>query len=437
MVGDLDGDRRAEVLVGDKAPGGTEPRAMLKALDGRDGQVLWTYQSSPDESRKIMGWNPPCLADLDGDSRRETALIVTVPNKLIRVVVLDERGREVARREFSQVHNWTWFLEAADLDGDGRDELMVMSLEGLHVLGRDLKEMWSRPSPNDPWRLRPLPATSGRPGTVILPPALGLDGSNGCPLWAGHPGVWMVSRLGLLDAGDASRLPLWIDHTIGTTVCRSAMPVTPAGTLAPPRGTPVPPGLARDDPRWTRPLPWTGPIFGTIGPTIGLALVNAVVPFGILWLAARRRPWSVRLLMAMPLATAVPLSVFLTFEPVIPVQIGLRPVDAWLVFVLGTLVGMPIVVYASLVGWYLFGRRWTALAALFLYTIAASAVIGAVWLWVDRRAMPPIEHHSGSGWYVIVLPGAYVVGVVHLLGWPWRGTSRWIRRPRRPEVGTT
>ena len=79
----------------------------------------------------------------------------------------------------------------------------------------------------------------------------------------------------------------------------------------------------------------------------GLALVNAVLPIGLLWLAARRRPWTLRLLMALPIAAAVPLWVFQTVEPMIPVQIGSTPVSARVVFVLGTVAGLPIVLYAG------------------------------------------------------------------------------------------
>ncbi len=171
------------------------------------------------------------------------------------------------------------------------------------------------------------------------------------------------------------------------------MPVTPAGRPAPPVGLPVRPGLARDDPRWTRPLPWTDPILTTIGPTgilaaVGLALVNAVVPIGILRLLAGRRRWNLRVLMALPVAAAVPLSVFLACEPSIPAQIGARPVSARIVFVLITLAGLPIVAYAGLAGWSLVRRRWRALAVVAAFTIFASVIIGAAWLWQDRRTMP-------------------------------------------------
>ena len=57
------------------------------------------------------------------------------------------------------------------------------------------------------------------------------------------------------------------------TVVRAAMPTTVGGS-SPPVGTPVPPGLARDDPRWTRPLPWVDPILHTIGRQGFLAMIG-------------------------------------------------------------------------------------------------------------------------------------------------------------------
>ena len=67
-------------------------------------------------------------------------------------------------------------------------------------------------------------------------------------------------------------------------------------------------------------MKWQGHLFGPqrLSSVAALAFLNVVVPLAILRLAARRRPWSVRLLMAVPVAVAVPLSVFLAFEDRMP-----------------------------------------------------------------------------------------------------------------------
>jgi hypothetical protein len=225
------------------------------------------------------------------------------------------------------------------------------------------------------------------------------------------------------------------------TACRLAMPLTPQEALAPPRGTPTPPRLARDDPRWMRPPPWVEPIVRTIGPrgfliAIGLALVNVVVPLGLLRLAARRRPWTLRLLMVLPIAAAVPLWMFQTVGPHLPLQLGSQQVTVRMVFVGGTLLGLPIVVWAWSVVAGLVRFRWRRLALLAGLTIAASAVVAGMWLTIDMRTMPAIEHYDRSGWYLTAVPGVYAVGVLMMIGWALRGGFRWLRRPwqRHPAI---
>ncbi len=355
---------------------------------------------------------PPCLAVGDSDASR-------------RLLMLDARGRETAQRELPLPA--VCALEAADLDGDGSDEVLVSSTEGLRVLGPDLKETGLRQPLTDTEGWWYLPAASGRPGALILPPV---------PVAVGSGADHRPARL-LLDRGDeaGARRPLWTVGTLDATVCRTALPVLSTGRTAPPRGTPVLPGLARDDPRWARPLPWIEPIRHTIGPrgflaAIGLALVNVAVPIGILRLAARRRPWSLRLLMAMPIAAAVPLAVFQARETLLPEQIGSLPASARPVFALATLAGLPIVLYAGMALACLFRRRWRRLATLLAVTSVASAVVGVAWLRLDGRTMPAIEHYDRTNGYLIAVPGAEAVGVLLLFGWPLRRFVRWIRRTR-------
>jgi hypothetical protein len=87
-------------------------------------------------------------------------------------------------------------------------------------------------------------------------------------------------------------------------------------------------------------------------------------------------------------------------------------------------------VHAGLAGWRLVRRRWRALAVLALLTVAMSAFAGAVWLWQDRRSMPAIEHYDRSTWYLAAVPGAGTVGVLLIVGWPFRRFVHWIRRTR-------
>jgi hypothetical protein len=428
-VGDLDGDRRAEVLVASAIAGEERDRAVseLNAFDGPDGRVLWAWRGRPTHSEDLLEL---CLVRVDG-RRKAPCLAVGHSEACRRLFMLDTRGRETAERELPLPAVCT--LETADLDGDGSDELLLTSKEGLRVLGPDLKETGLQQPLTDPEGWWYLPAASGRPGALILPPV---------PVAAGSGANHQPARF-LLDRGDeaGARRPLWTVGTLDSTVCRFALPVLSTGRSAPPRGTPVPSGLARDDPRWARPLPWIQPIRHTFGPrsflaAIGLALVNVIVPIGILRLAARRRPWSLRLLMAMPVAAALPLSVFQARESLLPDQIGTLPASARPVFALATLAGLPIVLYAGMAVASLFRRRWRHLVALLALTIVASTVVGVAWLRLDGRTMPAIEHYDRTNGYLIAVPGAYAVGILLLMAWILRGPYRWIRRIRRPEAGT-
>ena len=199
----------------------------------------------------------------------------------------------------------------------------------------------------------------------------------------------------------------------------------------------MPAGLVPDDPRWTRPLPWTGPVGRVIAPSwvfalVGLALVNVVLPIAMLRLAARRRPWTLRLLMVLPVAAAVPLCAYLAVEPLMPAQVDPLPPYPKLLFALATIAGLPVVMLAALAGWSLVRLRWKPLVLLAGLTLLASAVIAAAWLRFDSRAMPAIEHYGRSGWYLVVVPGAYAAGVLILIAWPLRRAYRWLKRPRRP-----
>ena len=109
-----------------------------------------------------------------------------------------------------------------DLDGDGRDELLFHDGGRLRACRGDLNEQWSWPTRETIREV--IPASAGRPATVVLNPSLGLNGAIGRPIWSGGPAQ------SILRASDAKSPPhVLIDHD-GTTVCRVAMPITAEGT---------------------------------------------------------------------------------------------------------------------------------------------------------------------------------------------------------------
>ena len=163
---------------------------------------------------------------------------------------------------------------------------------------------------------------------------------------------------------------------------------------------------------------------------LGLALLNVFVPLSLLWLAARRRPWSIRVLMALPVAAAVPLTAFQAVEPLLPVPPLSSPLPSspLALFALGSAVGVPLVAYVILVGVTLL-RRTLAYSCLAGRLHAPRLVHDrGIWLWFDMRKMPTIERYGRSGWDLGLLPGAYVVSVLMLILFPIRQTSRWLTR---------
>ena len=287
LASDLDGDGHLEVAAIDRL------NAAVHVYDGHDGKDRWTWTSRI-SSRSDAPSHWMALADFAGKGRKNLCVQVKDRGGKVHVVVLDGNGKERARRNFTTHSIDT--LEAADCNGDGRDELLMWYGDALHALDGELHELWS-------WRTRSvaidriLPGSQGQAGSVILAPALALSGATGVPLWTGQaPLIEKPPQFSprLLDSGGTNRLPLLIGQGLGATVCRVALPPSASGKIAPPSGAVVRTVRVPSDPRWSRPLPWVARLKGFFGPTaiiasMGLALVNFGLPFGILLLAAPRR----------------------------------------------------------------------------------------------------------------------------------------------------
>ncbi len=87
-VGDLDGDGRAEVVVRDHPPVGTQAAVEFAALDGRDGAARWAWRGG-DVDVPYRSIGPSHLADFDGNGRHDVCLEVGK-----RVVILDGQGHD-------------------------------------------------------------------------------------------------------------------------------------------------------------------------------------------------------------------------------------------------------------------------------------------------------------------------------------------------------
>ena len=431
-VGDLDGDKRPEVVVMEELLVGNNIELEAIALGGQSGKVRWSRKIGPMfqglPARQIA------LSDLEGKGAREVCLNFRERGGMRRILVLDRAGNERAHRDVPGDDNSSF--NSTDINGDGRDELLVWYGDRLHALGHDLNDLWSWPTKSAEVE-EIFPAAPGRPGAVIIHPAFALDGATGQPRWTGQSPLffWPPSIAPkVLSPGGITPSAFLIETGEHWTVGRAALPTTPQGMPAPPLGNVVRQGELPDDPRWSRPLPWLAWLKGPFGPwgflaAAGLAFINVILPFSILRRVAGQRRFSIRALMMLPLAAAIPIMVYLMLEPVLPV--GSSPLfgSEKRLFIAGTVAGLPIVVAMVLAARALARGRWRPLATLGVLTLLTSLVIAALWVWFDMKSMSSIERYGRPGWYLIALPGVYATSMLVLIHGMMRGIFAFIRRP--------
>ncbi len=419
-------------------PGGRRPPALVRAFNGRDGQVLWSW---PGDWKDLDDFGRPRGLSTRPIAPPAAGVAVSFRDSSDRdrTIFLDDQGRDQKRLSIptddASSARW-WFV---DLDGDGREEVVLRSEGRFRAFDRDGNELWARPDPSD-WLGELIPPAAGRPATLVLSSGMALEATTGRPRWSfrsavPYRGLWPA----ILDPGGADGPPRAIVRRPGATVCHLAVATTSDGRAAPGKGSLTPPGLARDDPRWLRPLPWVDPMLHDVG-VDGLLVaaasgsVNVVLPITVLWLFVRGRRWTIRLLMLLPIAVAGPLWVFHRVEPMIPAQLAGRPVSPRLLFALATLAGVPLVVFAGSVARNLARRRWRVLAWRVGIAVVAAAIVAAVWIREDLRFMSGLERYDLSAWPLVLIPGAMAAGSLIPFVWVLGRVVGWSHRNRQSEA---
>jgi hypothetical protein len=434
LVADLDGDHRAEIVVSDfgSLPPGTGYKGV-RMLDGNTGKTRWVCPLSPftlaDDGLEHLLAGP----DLDGDGTSD----------LIAVSRFD--GRHPLSRSFGRPPEEPRICVDAISAKDGR---RIWWWQG--DLGQP-EQNWSTTLISPPfWWGRgpdgwPLLATStgGIPRTASAV-QLGLQNSPVTHLLVASTGYESQTLTGLSSPKAADLDGDGIDDLWGSVAHElRAIRGAPAEALrapGPARGEPANHESLKNDPRWERPLPWASGGNRNSHPLAylalaGLALVDVVVPLTVLWLATRKRFWSVRMLMALPAVIAIPLGVNLTLIRQLPEgladSLGSFAVP---VCMLAALAGLPPLAYVAVVGAGVIKRRWHRLAVIVGLTALTAGVLGAYWILSDIRAKPAIEHYSSSDWHFLAWPAAYAVGAIVLFVWALRGARRLASRRWRRVV---
>ena len=129
------------------------PACEAFVLDGRDGRQLWAWgwPGSPDVLR-------PLVVDFDGPETpgRHVCILPQSGDEAHRVVVLASDGtarhREPLKLAFPGFAAFSGFWNRADVDGDGKDELLYASDGRLHagrLTDRGLEPLWSWTLPTE------------------------------------------------------------------------------------------------------------------------------------------------------------------------------------------------------------------------------------------------------------------------------------------------
>jgi outer membrane protein assembly factor BamB len=414
------------------------------ALEGNSGRPLWTYpvRGSCYEARRywpvllnLDGHGPLAIATSVGDFTQSQLILLNHQGRLRQRVALSNHrnvipnGAKPFQYYDGALNGRLWSL---DLNGDGRDELVAVVRREYLGLGFRTgvanrieyrvrasrggveRVLWEWPVPGESAEILAVqPGRNGHPATVIVRAGrtvYGLDGPTGRPCWRSEdPRPVRRQRseqfpeLLLLGSNDPRGWPrvVFYSHArsgqVTGTVCRPALAAEPTGRYSPPTGSPgTPPGPSRDDPRFTRALPWVpGPVSA---------------------------PWHV-----LPLAAGAVLAVWASVRRlrwwVIPVYLGLLGLSLLYAPKLVVLLAL-----AAAAGIYLHSllslgvaRQWGRLVRLLSHTLAVALAVCLPWMYLDSRDMGSYRY-EWTGWYGALLMAVYGTGVLIALGLAVRKT---------------
>lgn len=429
-AGDLDGDGQPEVVCFDED--------RIVALQGDNGQPLWTHALPAQMYQLLKHSLPPLvLADLEGKGRR--AVCYSTHHASGEIVAVQARGQELARR--GQLGGWTpnaylLHFQAHDLEGDGRDQLVLSSGQGLRVLhGPRLELGWFWPTKREDaapdWILAEV--RPGRPATVVVQAEsrreiVGLDGKTGVVLWRGR--FPKDSQAEPLFSEVENEGPRVIASRLnGDTICTVSVP-GPVPDLV----SPLPPGSY--DPRRVRLLPWydwfpgqSAILVFSVFPLLGVAVY--LVPWWLFRRWRQHRVWAASYpLLAWVAFVALGISLIPSYELFLPVGTPWYATVQIILFMglSGLLLWLPLL---SLAHWS-WHRRWLRIGLLFGFWGLVTFAVAAFWLYYDQPRRDPDDVYSWERSWTVLLAGYFLLCVALFLGsvliWISSTITRWMRR---------
>jgi tRNA A-37 threonylcarbamoyl transferase component Bud32 len=459
------------------ANGHPEQHAEILALDAQNGRELWswkhlvTYEYNDHSNGAVKSRAEPTIVRL-GNGRHGICVPTDNYDERGQLTLLDEDGKEIRRigvdfrldqkeRQYQRknptircqaVYSPNFRVWRHDLDGDGVDEVVILTEASLRVLTGDLAGVkWERPLPDTACELFAIwPAATSQPATIVLRTGnrvLGLRGSDGQVLWSSAGSGTPVAALPAGAAGDWPRVLFDLEEQ--ATVCRYGQPASELGGAA---GFVPYRAPDRDDPRFVRPLPWNAakdlPPLVPQSPWLltaflgTLAFVVLAVPVWLSWHVLRRRRWWLVPAPVVWLALAwAGLGVLYVVE--------LNNDASWRVsqggwwnflwdigkqFAIWSPLGLPVIAFLFCLLRWLRRDHWRRSLVLVLVSAVCATAVGIVWVRIAGRELGDELRFSHRGWWNIAPAGIFVTGMLILIGWPllalWRLTRRLLRRTR-------
>jgi hypothetical protein len=422
---DLDGDSRAEVVLIDVVNG--RPRVERWDL-ASPSAPRWIWQGDDSDSGALLEVSAiPRVVNVDGAGKKVIAVVADQAKAGRRVVILNPSGRVVRARPIDSKHlgHGIW---AADLDGDGKDEILFEDQSKLRAVGGDLSgEVWSSPLVAN---INEIRHAAGRGKVLALASGVALDSATGRPIYRAE----RLVNFRLIDAPESAR-PMAVETLPTRTTASMTSPADATDAMT---GEPIPGHPDPDDPRIVRGLPWVVgspgglserdrphlPLIAFLTFAAGVYSLAVVVAPVLLLSKVIARKGKLRHLLLIPVMVAAACICYSLFRS--HVLANLPPVPAAVSTVMLAVVGLPILAVVVEIGRALWRKGWRSVPRSLLLWGAGCVVAACFLIYLHHRDwMDPAEHYGWEGWWTIWLPGFYVAGCLLIAGkvvsWPiWR-----------------